>query len=252
MKEPGSSMNTGNKKRYELNAVDVRFLSIVDQVIKANTKAGVKPNTDRGISEKIFGRPDVIGKMRISDRGITISQVRNFGLYFGIDYNCFFREDFPVTYHPSNMGWEPTEVTFPEPGSRIKAGKKSVVTQFNGSNYGEVIGQVQGDVYKGNSIDQIIQQAEQIVNNHFTDPEQKKQHHELLNSLQQETRQLETVLIEKHEAIKKMADVYESQLLSEKEKRAEAEKKLSQVQEEERNILKKYSALLEQLNGLKS
>ena len=49
-----------------------------------------------------------------------------------------------------------------------------------------------------------------------------------------------------------MADVYESQLLSEKEKRAEAEKKLSQVQEEERKILKKYSALLEQLNGLKS
>ena len=56
---------------------------------------------------------------------------------------------------------------------------------------------------------------------------------------------MENLILRKYEDIKKMADIYEEQILAEKEKRTAAEQERDEAREGERNIMKKYLKLVE-------
>ena len=89
-KETRKTGNQSRKQRqYELSATDLRFLKTVDVVIEKNRKANIKPDSDNSISSTVFGDRNIIGKVRSSQRGISMLQLEKFAIYFHLDFNCF-------------------------------------------------------------------------------------------------------------------------------------------------------------------
>lgn len=245
MAKPKSSKNAGQRRKtkpYELSPIDLRFLKAVDIIIEKNRKEKLKLDSDSAISQAVYGLRTVIGKVRSAQRGISMPQLQSFAIYFNLDFNCFFRDTTTIEYDPQDAGSGKVVATSK---GIANTGKGAIVTQVEGDHNGDIIGEIKGDVYKGSKIDQVIQKAEKIVNNHFDDSKQKEQCNEILETIQSEANSMENLILRKYEDIKKMADIYEAQILAEREKRTAAEQERDEAREEERKILKKYLKLVE-------
>lgn len=235
---------TGNQSRkqrqYELSATDLRFLKTVDVVIEKNRKANIKPDSDNSISSTVFGDRNIIGKVRASQRGISMLQLEKFAIYFHLDFNCFFRDTATIEYDPQDVSGQ----VVAKGRGIASTGKNAIITQVKGDHNGDVIGKIKGNVYKGSKIGQVIQKAEKIINNKFDD-ESKELCEDILSSIRTESENLELTIIQKNEDIKKMADLYETQIRAEAQKRKKAEQERDEAREGERKILKKYLSLVE-------
>lgn len=230
-KKPRQSSNKG---RYELSAIDLRFLKVVDTVIEKNRNANMKLNSDNSISKTVFGDRNIISKVRASQRGISMSQLEKFAIYFNLDFNCFFRDTDNIQYNTEDIGGH---VLAKDKGI-ASTGKNAIITQVEGDHNGDIIGKMKGNVYKGSKIGQVIQKAEKIINNNLDDEETKQKCEEIMDSIEKEAKGLESTVIQQNEDIKKMAEIFEAQLRKVEEERDEA-------REGERKIMKKYLSLVE-------
>jgi len=238
-KDPG---NKGKTVAYELSAIDLRFLKAVDTIIQENKKNKVKPNSDSSVSEKAFGMRTVTGKIRSSQRGVSMQQLQKLAIAFDLDLNYFFRGTDQLRIKPAT---HLQGTTLSQDKGVLGTGDRSIITQVEGDHNGDIIGEIKGDVFNGSKIDQVIQKAEKIVNNHFDAPGEKEKVAEALEDIRQETDQMQSLIQRKYEDIKKMADIYEAQLLAEREKRMAAERERDEAREDERLTMKKYVRLLE-------
>ncbi|MDH5381965.1 MAG: hypothetical protein OEW75_14000 [Cyclobacteriaceae bacterium] len=240
-KETGkTAVQSRKQKQYELSAIDLRFLKAMDIVIEKHRKGNIKPDSDNSISKTVFGDRNIVGKVRASQRGVSMAHLEKFAIYFGLDFNCFFRDTETIEYDPQDMGGK---VAARSKGI-ASTGENAIITQVEGDHNGDVFGKVKGDVYKGSKIGQIIQKAEKIINNKM-DNDSKEMLENILNSIRDESGNLESIIIQKNEEIKKMQKLFTEQLGAEKEKRADVERDRDEAREEERKIMKKYLALLE-------
>lgn len=240
-----SSGNAGQKRKtkpYELSPIDLRFLKAVDIILEKNRKEKLKLDSDSAISQSVYGLRTVIGKVRSAQRGISMPQLQSFAIYFNLDFNCFFRDTANIEYDPQDIGSGKVVATSK---GIVNTGKGAIVTQIKGDHKGDIIGKIKGDVYKGSKINQVIQKAGKIVNNHFEDSKRKQEFTEILQRIQGEAGNMEKLILRKYEDIKKIIYVYEDQIFTERQKRTNAERERDEAREEERKILKKYLKLVE-------
>lgn len=235
-----TASQSGKKGRYEFSATDLRFLKAVDIVTEKNKRAGIKPDSDNSISKTVFGDRNIIGKIKASQRGVSMSHLEKFAIYFNLDFNCFFRDTEAIEYDPQDIGG----TTAARSKGIASTGENATITQVEGDHNGDVFGKIKGDVYKGSKIGQIIQKAEKIINNKM-DNDTKEMFDSILNSIRDESGNLESIIIQKNEEIKKMQKLFGEELRLERQKRENVEGERDEAREEERKIMKKYLKLLE-------
>lgn len=86
----------GSIPRYELTDIDKRFLEAVDMIQQRNQQQGIEPTSDKGISRLISNDTSTIAKIRRSQRGVTLEQIKLLSTHFNLDYNFFFRQEYSV------------------------------------------------------------------------------------------------------------------------------------------------------------
>ena len=245
--DPTNTINPKKKKnerKIELSIRDLKFLQAVDHILDAKKKAGEKPNSDNGVGLMIYpSNRSIITAVRTSIRHIPDTALANFANMFNINMNFFYREGAPLKYQPDNT----TPVNHAESKGIINHRDQSTITQVEGHNKGEIIGIVKGNVYKGNKIEEIVQKADQIVNNQFG-PDDQKTYKKLLKSIRKESQNMESLILQKTEDIKKIQDLYEKEMHSERLRTKGLQEELTQIKDSERELLKKYTALLEERN----
>ena len=176
---------TTKKGGYTLTAVDRRFLGMVDVIVAKNKQAGIKPDTDGGLSRVVFNDRTLVSKMRSSHRGISVGQIAKFVAFFGLDANLLFSDTGKLFYNPG--------------GKEAPAGNREVNnTRVEGNNHGSVTGKIKvnGDLVNGDKVGTIIQHARHIINNEFS-KEHKDAFQEILDRIWDEARELERKVEEK-------------------------------------------------------
>ncbi len=219
-------------KKYELSAIDIRFLKAVDVVIAKNKNADVKLGTDSSVSSTVFGSRNVIGKIRSSQRGVTTAQIDKFAIYFNLDFNCFFRDIPKIKYDPNSIG----NKVVAKDNAQVNYGENGRNINTSGGEYFE-------NNYHG-EIKEQVQQAKKIINKTECPPEVQKKCHTVLDKIQHKSINLETLLDNKTESLKKIADL----LTLETSNREKAEKELQVERVEHQKLMKKHISLLEKIN----
>lgn len=89
------------KKTTKLESPDLilaqirrRYLHVTDVIVKKNRENGVKPDSERNLSELIGSDSNAISKMK-GGRNPTVIQIWAVGNHFNLDFNYFFRELLP-------------------------------------------------------------------------------------------------------------------------------------------------------------
>ena len=200
---------------------------MVDVIVAKNKQAGIKPDTDGGLSRVVFNDRTLVSKMRSSHRGISVGQIAKFVAFFGLDANLLFSDTGKLFYNPG--------------GKEAPAGNREVNnTRVEGNNHGSVTGKIKvnGDLVNGDKVGTIIQHARHIINNEFS-KEHKDAFQEILDRIWDEARELERKVEEKGNELKKMAEKHENQLDEEQQRRATIETELAELKTEYMEVMKK-------------
>lgn len=255
MAETSSKKGTTKKKKggkkIELTIRDMKFIQAVDQILEANRKEGIEPSTDNALGKLIYpSNRSIVTAVRTALKHIPDVALSNLAHRFDIDMNFFYRDQAPFKYKPQK-GKSPRITNTASDKGIVIAGDNAPNTHIEGDNNGEIIGILNGNVYKGNKIGEIIQRADKIINNKF-EPDQREMCEEILGSVKQEAESMENLILQKSEDIKKIANLYEAQLRTEKQRNEGLQEELQNMKEElssakenERELLKKYTNLLE-------
>ncbi|MDN5201155.1 hypothetical protein QQ008_07275 [Fulvivirgaceae bacterium BMA10] len=198
--------------------LDIRFLKIVDTVLKANKLAGVKPSNDSALSSLITSDRSIIAKIRNGSRSCNAILMERLATFFDLDYNCFFRDIDDIYYVPK-------PVTQP--------GKKVVKNSAKGATTIQIKrGDMKGNVYSG----EIKNNIGKVVNLIPKDVQSKYEN--LLEDLYGGVTQLGTDLEQRTEDIKKISSDSEKKI-------RQLQKELEEEKAKKNEITEKYIALLE-------
>ena len=92
-------------KKYVLKPKDIRFLKAVDYIIENHKELLCGAKNESLLSVAVFGKRNVIAKIRASQRGVSQSQIEQLATRFNLDYNYFYRDDAPLKLKTS---WQQT------------------------------------------------------------------------------------------------------------------------------------------------
>jgi hypothetical protein len=191
-------------KKYALKPIDIRFLKAIDYIIAENKKLFGNYGESL-LSTTVFGKRNIISKIRASQRGVTLRQIEQVATHFKLNYNYFFRDDAPLNYK---------------------------LTSDNENSFIEVSGNNSGNIYNS-KINVYIAKAKKIV-----DLENQDNYSKILDKIQKETASLEKDLVEKTQLLKGLQEEYSNTII-------DLQKQLLEARKNESQYMKKYITLSE-------
>lgn len=209
--------NTDNGNQRHL---DIRFLKIVDTVLKSNKLAGLKPNNDSALSSLITSDRSIIAKIRNGSRSCNAILMERLATLFDLDYNCFFRDIDDIYYVPKQV---------------TKSRKKVIKNSAKGATTIQIAkGDMRGNVYSG----EIKNQIGKVVN--LIPQEVKEKFEGLFEDLYGGVTKLGADLEQRTEDIKKISNDSERKI-------RQLQKELDEVKARKEEINEKYTTLLEKM-----
>ena len=243
-KKPAKKEKDKSTKKIEPDLKDLKAIQVVDIVLAKNKELGIEPQQDHTLSLLISSNRNrsLISRVRTRERHIPESAIIKLSELFGVDMNFFFFKDVVFDYNPLQS--EKVSATHYEANNKgiNNIGEGSVTTLVEGDNKGKIIGIVKGNVYEGNKIIDIAQNAEKIVNEFK--PDQREIVNDILDPIKSEAAKIENRILKKTEDIKKMQVIYEEELRLERQRRQAIESELSEVKDEHYKLLKDYRTLV--------
>lgn len=174
----------------------------------------------------------LIGKIRASHRGVTLTHLEKFAVYFNIDCNYFFRDGISFNYdtNEKSSSFEKSsylitgenQINYGDYGRNIKVGKGT----YNENNY------------RG-TINKQIQNAKKIVNESQFPSKFQEQCSRILENIEQESSSLENLLAKQTIELKKMIELHNLEIKKQKEEIRKIKKERDEAREGERVALKK-------------
>ena len=214
-KKQQENTDTGNTKH-----LDIRFLKIVDNVLKANKLAGIKPSNDSALSTYISTDRSIIAKIRNGSRSCNAVLMERLATLFDLDYNGFFRDIDDIYYTPKKVD---------------KSKKKVFKNTAKGSTTIHLEkGDMKGNVYSGD----VRNQIGKVVN--LIPQEVKDRFEHLFKDLYGGVNQLGADLEQRTEDIKKISNDSEKKI-------RQLQKELDEVKAKKEEINEKYTILLEKM-----
>ncbi len=225
------------KNQYELTAIDLRYLKVIDIIKGKNKNAGIKPYSDSAISIEISGNDRYfISKIRKSHRGVTTAQIENTAIKFNLDANCFIRDNVKIEYDPNSID----NKVVAKDNAQLNYGNGNINT-VNGNDNKNHFGD---NNYEEGSIKEQVLNVEKMFSNFECPPDIQKKWHTALDKIQQESTNLEDLIDKRTKSLKKIADL----LTKETSNREKAEKERDWERGEKEKIKDKYITLLEKVN----
>jgi len=207
-----TNLNTPNMppKKYKIQPKDIRFLKAIDEILRQHQGR----HNESTLSSVIFGKRNIISKIRAGQRGISQRQLEQFATHFNLDYNFFYRDQ--VTIHYNAIDSKTIPSTYPP------------IIEAKGNN--------SGNIYNS-QIHIYLEKAKKIVST--SSKEVQEDHADILHHIQEQTQNLEQELQQKSELLEQVHKEHSKQII-------ELQQQLLESKKQENEILKKYLAIKEQ------
>lgn len=209
-------------KKYTPKPKDLRFLQAVDFIIAENKKLLGVLHNDSLISSAVFGKRNVISKIRSHQRGVSQEQIERFATHFDLDYNFFYKDNIPIKLgHLQCIKFVNTQESSP-------------LVKLSGNH--------SGNIYNS-KIYVCLEKAKQMIQ---AKPDAVQTDCEtIIDTIRDEIQQLEGKIMDQSKKIDHMQREHDQMLIDLQNQVLEAKKKETQVME-------KYIALCEkvQVSGL--
>ncbi|EDP96493.1 hypothetical protein U8527_10290 [Kordia algicida OT-1] len=97
-------MKSTHAKKNEINKIDRLFVKAVDQIIMDSKKAGIKPDSYRGINLVIYpASQGLISRVNKGKSHITHTALINFAKHYNVNMNYFYHDDVDFEYDLNNF-----------------------------------------------------------------------------------------------------------------------------------------------------
>ncbi|PHN08685.1 hypothetical protein [Flavilitoribacter nigricans] len=199
------------EKKYTLKPKDVRFLKAVDQIIAKHQRFLGARGSESILSTTVFGKRNVISRIRASERGVTQKQIEQFASHFDLDFNFFYVEKYPLQH--LNVKWTGEE--------EFSLHKHKPFIQAKGDHSGNIYNS-QVYVY--------LEEAKKIVKS--TPPRIRKEYSHALDVIGKEALGLEEQLKQERLRSKIKEKVYADQILQLQQQLIEARNKEIKIMED--------------------
>jgi len=163
-------------KKYKIQPKDIRFLKAIDEILRQHQGR----HNESTLSSVIFGKRNIISKIRAGQRGISQRQLEQFATHFNLDYNFFYRDQVTIHYNAIDSKTTPP-LTYPP------------IIEAKGNN--------SGNIYNS-QIHIYLEKAKKIVS--ASSKEIQEDHADILHQIQEQTQSLEQQLIEKTKQLEQM------------------------------------------------